>query len=75
VTLAGEHLAEGVADVDDPDLGGVDVGRGECAVDDLGGQSSEVAAFLGEVASEIALVAAENLHACRAVHTRHATPG
>ena len=48
------------ADVDDVDVGGVDLGRLERAVDDLGGQGGEVAALAGEVAGEIALVAAED---------------
>src|SRR5271166_1103477 len=70
MTLTCEHLAEGVRDVDDTDVGGVDLGRSERAVDDLCGESCEVAILSGEVASEIGLVAAENPHACRAVHTR-----
>ena len=74
VALAGEHLAEGVGDVDDSDVGGVHLGRGQRAVDDLGGQRREVAALPAEVAGEIALVAAEDPHACRAVHKRHRTP-
>ena len=74
VALAGEHLAEGIADMDHSDVGGVHFGRGECAFDDLSGQSREVAVLFGEVAGEIALVAAENPHACRAIHTRHGTP-
>ena len=41
-------------------VGGVHFGRGECGVDDLAGQIREVEAFFGEVAGEIALVAAEN---------------
>ena len=75
VTLAGEHLAEGIADVDDPDVGGVHLGRGERAFDDLGGQRREVAVLFGEVAGEITLVAAEDPDACRAIHTPHGTPG
>ncbi len=60
VTLAGEHLAERVGEVDDLDVGGVHVGRGESGVDDLGGQVGEVASLAGEVAGEVALIAAEN---------------
>ena len=60
VALPGEHLAEGVADVDDVDVGGVDLGRLERVVDDLGGQVGEVVAFAGEVAREVALIAAED---------------
>ena len=60
VALPGEHLAEGVADVDHVDVGGVDLGRAQRVVDDLGGQIGEVEAFAGEVAGEIALIAAED---------------
>ena len=60
VALLGEHLAECVRDVHDADIGGVDLGRGEGGVDDLAGQVREVEAFSGEVAGEVALVAAEN---------------
>jgi hypothetical protein len=74
VALAGEHLAEGIPDMDHPDVGGAHLGRSECVLDDLGGQSREVAVLLGEVAGEIALVAAKDPHACRAIHTPHATP-
>ena len=63
VALPGEHLAEGVGDVDDPDVVAVHLGRGERGLDDLGGQSREVAVLFAEVASEVALVAAENPHA------------
>ena len=38
----GEHLAERVADVDDLDVGGVDLGRCSVESDDLGGQIGEV---------------------------------
>ena len=60
VTLSGEHLAECVGDVDHADVRGVDLGRREGGVDDLAGQVGEVAAFSGEVAGEVALIAAEN---------------
>jgi hypothetical protein len=75
VALAREHLAEGIADVDDPDVGGVDLGRGQRAVDDLSGQGREVAALFRQVASEITLVAPENPHTSRAIHRPHGTPG
>ena len=75
VALSGEHLTEGVCDVDNSDVGGVHLRRGERALDDLCGQSREVTVLFAEIASEIALVAAENPHACRAVHTPHGTPG
>ena len=68
VALTGEHLAEGVGDVDHLDRGGVDLGRGERGVDDLGGQVGEVQAFAGEVASEIALIAAEDPDVRGAAH-------
>ena len=60
VALAGEHLAERVGDVHDVDVGGVDFGRRECGIHHLGGQIGEVVAFAGEVAREIALIAAED---------------
>jgi hypothetical protein len=46
--------------VDDADLAGVYLGRGEGGVDDLAGQIREVEAFFSEVSREDALVAAEN---------------
>ena len=60
VALAGEQLAERVADVDDADVVGVDPGGGEGGVDDLGGQVGEVETLAGQVAGEVALVAAED---------------
>ena len=75
VALAGEHLAEGVGDVDDPDAGRVHTGRSEGAFDDFGGQRRVVAILLAEVAGEITLVAAENPDTCGAIHKPHATPG
>ncbi len=63
MALTGEHLAEGVRDVDDSRsgyVGGVHLGRGERAVDDLPSQVGEVAVLFAEVASKIALIAAEN---------------
>src|SRR5262249_37675150 len=74
VALAGEHLTEGVGDMDHSDVGGVHLRRGKRVLDDLCGQGREVAVLFAEVASEIALVAAENPHTCRAVHTPHGTP-
>ena len=60
VALAGEHLAEGVGDVHHADVDGVHLGRGQRRVHHLGGQIGEVMAFAGEVAGEVALVAAED---------------
>ena len=75
VALAGEHFTEGVGDVDDPDFGCVHLGRGERALDNLASQSREVAVFFGQIAREIALVATQNPHTCRTIHTPHGTPG
>jgi len=58
--LPGEHLAEGVRHMNHFDGGGVDLGRAQRVVDDLGGQVGEIKAFAGEVAREIALIAAED---------------
>jgi len=68
--LAGEHLAEGIRDVDYFDGGGVHAGRCERALDDLSGQGREVAALLGEVAGKVALETAEDPHSGRAAHKR-----
>jgi hypothetical protein len=60
MALPGEHLAEGIGHMDHPDVGGVDPGRGECVVHHFGRQVGEVMTFTGEVAREIALIAAED---------------
>ena len=60
VALAGEHLAEGIGDVNHLDVGGVDPGCRERVGHHFGGQVGEVMAFAGEVAREIALIAAED---------------
>lgn len=74
VGLPGEHLTEGVGDVHHADVGGIDLGRAQRRVDDLGGQRGEVVAFFGEVASKIALVTAENPDAGRPIHTLTVPP-
>ena len=60
VALAGEQLAEGVADVDGLDVGGPDPGVGERLADHLGGEPVERLALPAEVAREVALVAAQH---------------
>ena len=46
----------------DADVGGVDLRRGERAVDHLGGQVGEIVALPVQVAREVALIAAEDPH-------------
>ena len=60
VALGGEQFAERVGDVDDADVGGVDLGRLERRGHHLGGQLGEVEAFAVQVAGEVALIAAED---------------
>ena len=62
VALAVEDLAERVADVHRGDVGGVDPGGGERAVDRLGDQVADLATLLGDVAGEVALDASEDVH-------------
>ena len=68
----GEQFAEGVADVHDVDVGGVDTRRVERIVDDFAGQVREPESFSMEVVREITLISAENPHVRRA-HVRHGT--
>ena len=66
LTLSGEQLAEGVPDVDGADVGGVDVRRGECRVDDVGDQVGDLLALTRVVAGEVGLITPEHedlLHA------------
>ena len=58
--LAGEQLAERVADVDHADLPGVDRGGRERPLDDFPGQVGEVLALAVQVPREVRLVAAEH---------------
>jgi hypothetical protein len=58
--LAGEQLAECVADVDHADLPGVDRRGRERPVDHLPGQVGEVLALTVQVPREVRLVAAEH---------------
>ena len=65
MALTGEHLAEGIRDVDDPGgsyVGGVHFGGGQRGVYDLFGEVGEIQFLSAQVASEIALIAAENPH-------------
>ncbi|GAB2665733.1 hypothetical protein GCM10027068_52300 [Prescottella soli] len=59
MSLAGEELAEGVADVDDADVAGVESGIGEGALDDLAHEVRDIEPLAGEVSCEIRLVAAD----------------
>ena len=70
MALAGEHLAEGVGDVHHLDRGGIQARGGERGVDHLGGQLGEIQALAGQVAAEVALVAAENPDVGGAAHVR-----
>jgi hypothetical protein len=60
MTLPSEQLAEGVGDVHNLDISGVDHGLRQCQVHDLGGQSCEIPPLTSEVACEIALVSAQD---------------
>ena len=60
MALPREHLAERIAHVNHLDVRGVDLGRGERVVNDFGGQVGEIMAFAGEVAREVALIAAKD---------------
>ena len=58
VALLSEHLTEGVGDVHDVDIGGVDPRFRQGLVHQLAGQIGEITAFPGQVAGEIALISA-----------------
>ena len=80
VSLPGEHLAKGISEVYDVDLGRLDFGRGECRIHHLGGQFGEVVPFAGEIAGEIALIPAEDpdvgaAHDADGTTTKRVTPG
>ena len=60
VALSGEELAEGVADVDDLDVGRSGAGRLEGAVDDLADEVGDVMTLAGQVAREVRLGATEH---------------
>ena len=60
VALAGEQLAEGVADVDGVDAGAAHPSVGQRLADDLGVSAVERLALACEVAGEVALVAPEH---------------
>jgi hypothetical protein len=60
MALTGKHLAESIGHVNHLDVRGIDAGRREGVVHHFGGQVGEVMAFAGEVAREIALIAAED---------------
>ena len=68
VALAGEQLTEGVGDVHDVDRGGVHPRGGERGIDHFGGQIGEIEALAGQVAAEVALVAAEDPDVGGAAH-------
>ena len=70
VRLAGEQLTEGVGDVDDVDRVGVQPRGGERGVDHFAGQIGEVEALAGQIAAEVALVAAEDPDVGGAAHER-----
>ena len=59
MALLSEHLAEGVGDVHDVDIGGVDARFGQGLVHQLAGQIGEIATFAGQITGEIALVTAQ----------------
>ena len=60
VALAGEQLTERVGDVDHVDRVGLESRSGERGSDDLGSQVREIESLPGQVAAEVALVAAED---------------
>ncbi|SON63792.1 hypothetical protein MSIMFI_05323 [Mycobacterium simulans] len=74
MALLGKHLTERIPDVHHSDIGCIHLGRDQRFVDDLRGEVGKVAAFPSEVASEVALIAAQNPYARGAIHTRHGTP-
>ena len=73
VALAGEQLTEGVGDMHDVDRGGVQLRGGERGLDHFGGQIGEIEALPGQVAAEVALVAAEDPDIGGAAHDRDDT--
>ncbi len=76
--LPGEQRTEGVCDMDNADVGGLDSGAVQRVVDDLEGELGEVDLLAGEVAREIALTTAENpdvLHSGDATTTKRVTRG
>ena len=69
LALAGEQLAEGVADVHDIDVARCDPGGGERLAHGLGEQLGESDLFARGVAREVGLIAAEHCHGHTVIST------
>lgn len=60
MTLSGEQLPEGIADMDNSNVRGVDLRRFQCSRHDFAEHRGEVPALLGPVAREVRLIPAQN---------------